>query len=129
SGPPARALRARRRDRRVDDRAVPRHERRQRRAHVRGAVSVWSHAREAGDDDRARQARVPCVLGTEGGVRITAAIMHVPGVGRDASCASITRALAPLRPIVVADPERRGAWPTARRAWLAGIEAGGTHHL
>lgn len=62
-------------------------------------------------------------------VRITAAIMHVPGVGRDDSLASIVSALEPMKAEIVADPERRGVWPTARRAWVTGLDAGGTHHL
>lgn len=62
-------------------------------------------------------------------IAVSAAIMHVPGSGREQLVADAL-ALLPKEwnPVVIEDPAREGCWVTAKRAWEArNPEA--THHL
>jgi hypothetical protein len=64
-------------------------------------------------------------------VRLSVAIMHVPDVvARAETVRRMLRGLHGLsRVTLVQDPDRRGTWPTAKRAWQSGVVAKGTHHL
>lgn len=49
-------------------------------------------------------------------------VMHVPGAGRDEALAKLLERVPTA--IVMADPERRGAWWNAERCWVAGAASG-----
>lgn len=55
--------------------------------------------------------------------------MHVPHAGRDPHVANILATLPSEWDVqVVTDPQRKGCWPTARRAWEARTPSS-THHV
>lgn len=60
---------------------------------------------------------------------VSVGIMHVPNSGRDEMVKDIL-AILPKEwsVVVVEDPERKGCWPTAQRAWATRTEES-THHL
>lgn len=61
--------------------------------------------------------------------KISVGIMHVPGAGRDSLVEDILRVLPKDWDVsVIEDPERKGCWSTAKRAWETRSEES-THHL
>ena len=61
--------------------------------------------------------------------KISVGIMHVPGAGRDSLVEDILRVLPKDWDVsVIEDPERKGCWSTAKRAWETRTEES-THHL